>query len=212
MEYTISLPTKYLNTSTLDTYYNMAPKSLLRYIFRHGPNSKARTTAASSNNNTRTSPSAAPAAREPVSSGQHQPLADGPESPLASLAYKNRSISRQSVVLEDIKEENPKDASSTASDKASIAETLAALDLDIDTFTTRGLITASVDEARMGNYAHLDTVNTVLELLNALEGLSATIDVLREEIEGKKRVCEEKLAMLEDACRMVAGLQFGEEE
>ena len=189
----------------------MAPKSLLRYIFRHGPNSKARTAAAPPRSGAGIPASTPAPVSEPISPQKPAIPEDGPESP---LAYKSRSESRQSSVLEDIAEESSSDNDNNSSDvdKASIAETLAALDLDLDTFTTRGLITASVDEARMGNYAHLDTIRTTLELLDALNGFSATIDVLRDEMEGKKRVCEEKLAMLEDVCRTVAQLQFGEEE
>ncbi|KAF2819006.1 hypothetical protein CC86DRAFT_432453 [Ophiobolus disseminans] len=188
----------------------MAHKSLLRYIFRHGPNSKARTSTPPKSGS-HTSANTKISFKEPNAPPKYAAPGDGPESP---LAYKSRSESRQSSVLEDIEEESisGNETNSSDVDKASITDILAALDLDIDTFTTRGLITASVDEARMGNYAHLDTINTFLALLESLNGFSETIDVLRVEMEGKKHVCEEKLAMLEGVCRTVAQLQFGAKE
>jgi len=185
-------------------------KSLIRYIFRHGPHVRARSD---------TSPSERFAQEpvnppEPVTLSRRPTPDDAPDSP---LAYKSRSESRQSTNLEDIAEETVEpdqdtDDSSSNDDSASIAETLAALDLDINTFTTRGLISASVAEARMGNDAHLVTIDTILALLDALDGFSATVTILRTEMEEKKRVCEEKLAMLDDVERAVSQMEFGEEE
>jgi hypothetical protein len=204
--------------------YKMArkSKSLIRYIFRHGPHARERA------NTTPSKLSQIPNTPETDSPPRRATADDAPESP---LAYKTRSESRQSTNLEAIVEETDDagqdtndagqdtddagqdtDGSSSHNDDASIAETLAALDLDLNTFTTRGLITASVAEARMGNDAHLVTIDTTLALLDALDGFSATIAVLKTEMEDKKRVCEEKLSMLEDVERAVSRMQFGEEE
>lgn len=69
-----------------------------------------------------------------------------------------------------------------------------------------------MDEARLATHAHLDTINTTLALLDALEGFSPTIPVLREEMVLSKRVCEERLRMLDEAERAVEQMQFSSEE
>jgi hypothetical protein len=97
-------------------------------------------------------------------------------------------------------------------DKASVAETCSALDLSIDTFTTRELVTAALSEAKTITYDHLDTITMTLALLEALEGFSATITALREEMVTKKQTCEEKLTMLEDIEGAVEHMQFGTED
>lgn len=182
----------------------MAPKNLLRYIFRHGPHSKARTAVSPTKPTAHISETDSPPQGEPISP---QPLVLTDDTPESPLAYKSRPESRQSSILEDIVEEN-----SSEIDNASIAETLALPDLHINAFTTRGLIIASVDEARIANHAHLETINTILALLVALEGFSATIGVLSVEMEEKQRACEEKLAMLEDVERAVIQMHFEDED
>jgi hypothetical protein len=97
-------------------------------------------------------------------------------------------------------------------DKASVAETCSALDLSIDTFTTRELVTAALSEAKTITYDHLDTITMTLALLEALEGFSATITALREEMVTKKQTCEEKLTMLEDIEGAVEHMQFGTDD
>jgi hypothetical protein len=97
-------------------------------------------------------------------------------------------------------------------DKASVAETCSALDLSIDTFTTRELVTAALSEAKTITYDHLDTITMTLALLEALEGFSATITALREEMVTKKQTCEEKLTMLEEIEGAVEHMQFGTED
>jgi hypothetical protein len=183
-------------------------KSLIRYIFRHGPHARERA------DTTPSKLSQIPKTPEPAQPARRAVPDDAPESP---LAYKTRSESRQSTNLEAIVEESgdadqDTDGSSSHNDNASIAETLASLDLDLNTFTTRALLTASIAEARMGNDAHLMTIDTTLALFAAINGFSATITVLKVEMEAKKRVCEEKLAMLEDVERAVSRMQFGEEQ
>jgi hypothetical protein len=185
----------------------MAPKkSLLRYIFRHGPHTKARSEKSSAKQTSYTSRTTP----EPHFTQQHATPDGAPDSP---LAYKSRSESRQSAVLENIVEESGSDNGNDGSDvdSASLTGSLAALGFDIESFTTRSLVAASLDEARMGNHAHLMTIDTTLALLDALHGFSATIEVLREEMAGKRQVCEEKLAMLEDVQRAVGQMQFGDE-
>jgi hypothetical protein len=125
---------------------------------------------------------------------------DPPDSP---LAYKSRSDSRQSSILEDIAEEGSND-SSNEGDAESVAETVIAPALDIRGYTTQELLVGTLSEAKIAIHSHLDTINTTLELLGALEGFSATIPVLRDEMLVKKEECEEKLDMLEDVEEAVA--------
>jgi len=48
-------------------------------------------------------------------------------------------------------------------------------------------------------------------LLEALDGFSATVDVLRDEMLDKKEIYEEKMGLLEHLERAVACMRFGEE-
>ncbi|KAF2023860.1 hypothetical protein EK21DRAFT_79988, partial [Setomelanomma holmii] len=181
----------------------MAPKSLLRHIFRHGP----RRSLTSSPHD-----SACQSIKPPSLLKQVLSEADLPDSP---LAYKSRPDSQQSSVLEDIAEESNSDADTEVPikrDNSLIAETLAALDLDISTFTTRDLILSTVDEARLAVHMHLDTISSTLALLDSLEGFSATIAVLKEKMVEKTRVCEGKLGTLDHVEWAVGQMQFGAEE
>jgi hypothetical protein len=195
-----------LNALPLQT---MAPRSLLRHIFRHGPRRSAQTTEHPGAHGSESKPTPI---KQPTSPLKHVLTEDDvPESP---LAYKSRPDSRQSSILEDIEEEESSNAElETAAeiDRASITETLAALDLDISAFTTRDLILSTVDEARLAVRSHLDTINTTMTLLDALDGFSATIAVLSDEMVEKKRVCEEKLGVLEHVEWAVGQMRFGEE-
>lgn len=203
-----------LNRAILKT---MAPKSLLRYIFRHGPNGKSRDAApppppkpiASYSTTTVIS-------KETVRYDQHVRATEIPDSP---LAYKHqhqhqhhlsdRPNSRASSVLEDIAEENNTSPSPSLHSTASIASTLRSVDLQ--TFSTRELILATLSEAKSANVGHLDTIDTTLALLGALEGFSATVGVLRDEMLDKKEIYEEKMGLLEHLQRAVECMQFGEE-
>lgn len=129
-------------------------------------------------------------------------MSEEPESP---LAHKTRPESRASTVLEDITEESYSD------DDVSMVEPFAALDLDIATLTTHELLTAAVREAKSSLHAHLNTVNTTLELLWALNGFSATITAMKGEMEATKEICEEKLKAIEDVERAVECMRFEEE-
>jgi hypothetical protein len=203
----------------------MAPRSLLRHIFRHGPYAKA--------HNAFSPLKAGIDAPDDLSktlkrSTSQRHLVSPEPTPDYHLAYKIRSESRQSSVLEDIAEESEdldekdsyhsSEADYTTSetdsdiDKTSIADTLAALQLSLENFTTRNLVMAALNEARIATYAHLDTIETSLALLEVLEGLSATIAVLEEEMLEKRERCKEKLHMLEDVERVVTRMQFGGED
>lgn len=65
------------------------------------------------------------------------------------------------------------------------------------------LLPAALQEAKLATHAHLDTLRTSLALLDALDGFSATVAVLREEFEEKVKTCEERLEMIGDVEGMV---------
>jgi hypothetical protein len=202
------------NLLKLAIFKTMAPKSLLRYIFRHGPNSKSRDAvpptqvAPVSPYSTKTATS-----KETVRYDQHVRTTEIPDSP---LAYKHqhppsdRPNSRASSVLEDIAEETNTSPSPSLHSTASIASTLRSI--DVQTFSTRELILATLNEAKSANLGHLDTIDTSLALLEALNGFSATVGVLRDEMLDKKEIYEEKMGLLEHLERAVECMRFGEEE
>jgi hypothetical protein len=182
----------------------MAPgKHLLRHIFRHGAHSKVKheTIRAEANEPERPFAVAKPAETAPQSL---PPRATPPKTPEPHTVD----------VLPKIAEETRSDTAADTdedTDTASVITVLAALDLDVSTFTTRSLLHATMDEATAATDAHLGSVETILALLDALNGFSATISVLREEMLEKKRVCEEKLAMLERMEVAVEKMQFSDD-
>jgi len=197
----------------LANFRTMAPKSLLRYIFRHGPNGKSRDTA----------PPSPPKPTAPYSTTTVKPketirydqkvrTTEMPDSPLAYKHQRHPSVrpnSRASSTLEDIAEETSPSPSSSLHSTASIASSLHSI--DVQSFSTRELILATLSEAKSANMGHLDTIDTTLALLEALDGFSATVDVLRDEMLDKKEIYEEKMGLLEHLERAVACMRFGEE-
>ncbi|KAH7088112.1 hypothetical protein FB567DRAFT_331414 [Paraphoma chrysanthemicola] len=184
--------------------------SLLRHIFRHGTRRSTHVISAHH-------VGAQPLQNQQQTSPLKRVLTedDLPDSP---LAYEPRSESRQSSVLEDIAEECNNDKEPEIElevageiERTFINETLAALDLDISKFTSRDLILSSVDEARLAILSHIDTINTTLAVLDAFDGFSATIALLKVEMVEKNKACEEKLAMLEHVEWAVGQMQLGEE-
>lgn len=99
----------------------------------------------------------------------------------------------------------------TPIDTASLTETLNSLNLETSAFSTRELIHATLEEAKIATDLHVDTIDTTLALLDALKGFSATISKLRKETLEKKQACEEKMAMLNAVGRAVEGMTFAGE-
>jgi hypothetical protein len=58
------------------------------------------------------------------------------------------------------------------------------------TISTRDLFHAVIHEATTATALHMDTLDTTLALLDAIQGLSATVDILRGEMRKKKKACE----------------------
>lgn len=183
----------------------MAPTSLLRYVFRHGRHGRSGTAEVTSDHESR-KPMHTSHSPEKQDHRPKSPTASAEsEEPMPSLVHQPRSESRASTVLEDIAEESGSD------DDWSMAESLAALDIGIENFTTRELLTATLKEAKSSLHAHLDTIDIALEVLRALDGFSATIVAVKEEMEATKEMCEEKLKVIRDVERFVDCLQFPNE-
>lgn len=185
----------------------MSTRHLLRHIFRRSPRAKV-------------SEDALPLDVGKLASDVAS-LAIEDEPKLAAAIPGNRQISAPSTSapppktpepfgLEEIAEEDYADTPASI-DAASLTETLNSLDLEISTFTTRELVCATLDEAKMVTHSHLDTIDTTLALLNALDGFSATIPELKREMLEKKQAYEEKTGMLEAVERAVKGMIFAGE-
>ncbi|KAJ4315327.1 hypothetical protein N0V94_006023 [Neodidymelliopsis sp. IMI 364377] len=112
--------------------------------------------------------------------------------------------------LEDITEEEFTGTHSPTS-TISLAKTLNSFDLEISNFSTRELICAALDEARTATLSHLDTIETTLALLGALNGFSATISELEKDMMEKKQACIERVKMLEAVDRAVESMTFNGE-
>lgn len=102
-------------------------------------------------------------------------------------------------------------STSTTSFTPSLTDTLAALNLDIDTFNTRELVMAILNEAQAAVKSHLDTLDDTLVLLSALAGSSGVVDMWEKEMRKRKRVCKEKKAILNEAERAIREMIFVEE-
>lgn len=128
-------------------------------------------------------------------------------------AHNTSALSRRTPEpfgLRDIAEEQDVDTPSSITTAYS-EDTTTPLDFEVSSFSTRELIDAALEEAKMAVSAHLDTVNTTLFLLDALDGFSATITELEKEMLATKQKCEENIAMLEDVERAIEGMVFAGE-
>jgi hypothetical protein len=181
--------------------FKMTKKSLLRYIFRHGPTAKERNEIAALKDN--------PATREKTSTHNNepqdcQPSAAAKETAEPAFDFDLRFDGRQASGLEGIaKEENNGDNDDASS---SSTESVATIGFDASPLSTAELLAATLHEARDAVHAHLESLYTTLSLLDALEGFSATIPVLREETKEKMKTCEEQIVALHNVETMVEGL------
>mgnify|MGYP004507284499 CR=1 FL=1 len=183
----------------------MSARSLLRDIFRHGPRDKVSEDALPPGSRK----SAAEFAGVAMSNECETTIPGNKQSaPLSTFTSPPKTP--EPFGLEDIAEEDVIDTPSPI-ETASLTETLASLDLEISTFSTRELVHATLDEAKTAASSHLDTINTTLLLLEALDGFSATISELRKEMLEKKQACEEKMVMLDAVERAVEEMTFAGE-
>ncbi|KAH7400634.1 hypothetical protein DE146DRAFT_611636 [Phaeosphaeria sp. MPI-PUGE-AT-0046c] len=197
-----------LQSRSLDQFIrkNMAPTRLLRYIFRHGPQGSSHNAAPTLSREPRARTHTSPSSKdqEVCSSLSTESIVSEESDP--PLVQKTRSESRATTILDDIAEESGSD------EDISMADSLAALNIDIYTFTTRELLTATLNQAKLSLHAHLNTVGTTLEVLRALDGFSATIAAIKCEMEVTKEICEEKLKVIQDLERFIDCLWFGNEQ
>lgn len=59
------------------------------------------------------------------------------------------------------------------------------------TLSVRDVLHAVIEEAHAATAMHMETLETTLALLHAIQGMSATVDILQREMQEKKEVCEE---------------------
>ncbi|KAF1947584.1 hypothetical protein EJ02DRAFT_390581 [Clathrospora elynae] len=207
----------------------MAPRNLLRHIFKHGSYTKARTDESplKADNLLPKEPGIVATVTAVTSVATLATAAivthNAPETPPPHSPTPPRTPEPKTVdVLPEIREESsPESDTETASivtvlaasgtDTASLTTVFAALNLDINTFTTRDLVYANIDESITAIQAHLETIETMLALLDALNGFSATIKVLKEEMLEKKQMCEDRLGFLESMEAEVTKMLFGDE-
>ncbi|KAJ4993988.1 hypothetical protein SVAN01_00465 [Stagonosporopsis vannaccii] len=174
----------------------MSARSLLRHVFRHEPRGKV-------------SVDALPLGLRQTTAGNNKPE-------IATVEKKFRFTSTpvqktpEPFGLEDITEEAPVDTPPSI-ETASPKESFTSLDLGISSYSTRDLVQATLDEAKATTDSHLDTINSTLALLDALDGFSETISELRKEMIAKKHVCEGKLCMLGAVERAVEDMVFAGE-
>jgi Ca2+-dependent lipid-binding protein len=212
----------------------MAHGKILRNLFSHGSrHSKSKTSAKSLQVSDPETHAAVTKPSEPIAnptSGATKALPAPPNAP--KTPERNSHI--VDVLPEILEEANPEtDAQTPDSPSISDSPSITVTDtdaptsttsaitilppritpavLDPTTFTTRDLLYAALDEATAATNTHLDTIETTLALLQALNGFSTTVDVLKREMQDKKRVCEEKLGELECLEEAVEGMVFADE-
>ncbi|KAI8937294.1 hypothetical protein NX059_006502 [Plenodomus lindquistii] len=177
------------------TYYIMAPKSLLRHVFRdlkpkidqmRSPTKRG----ASPNRTPRASDEAGTNshASETTPPAQSQPHVAGPAIPATISEESSAATTIHSHAAGDSRRSN----------------TYAA-------YTTQKLLETTVFEAKMALQSHLDSLTATLSLLDALDGFSQTITVMKRDMLKAKGECEEKFEMIEEIEDEVNGREFDSE-
>ncbi|KAI4943429.1 hypothetical protein J4E91_009338 [Alternaria rosae] len=192
----------------------MTRGSLLRHIFRHGPNFilKRDVVPSKIDENDRSPRIAKSVETPPKASSQDPSPPRTPEPHTVNILpeiteEENTSSTNNSPSASS-------DTGSTVSDLASIVTVLAAHTplINATTLTTRNLLYAAIDEAILATKDHIGTLATVWALLEALAGFSATVEVLKQEMEVKITASEAKLAELERFEEAVEGMKFLDEQ
>ncbi|KAL1799883.1 hypothetical protein ACET3X_000225 [Alternaria dauci] len=182
--------------------------NLLRHLFRNSPHTGNR-----------------PHEQSPYVNEAEESTVIKSEDPSQTLSRPRTSEPPGVHVLPRITEEEPissasiplflaSSAGSAGSDVASFTTILdanvpaPALAIDPATLTTRDLLYAAIDEATAAVNTHIDTLETTLALLRAISGFSETVEVLKREMEDKKRECKIKLGELEGFEEGVAGMKL----
>ncbi|KAJ4329731.1 hypothetical protein N0V87_010619 [Didymella glomerata] len=177
----------------------MSTRNLLRHIFRHGPREKVNEDALPLGLKLQATGPTTNTTHETTIYQETQRAAPSTRPPPANTP--------EPFGLEDIAEEDTRPNTPSVTE----SETLAWFELEISTFSTRELVHATLYEAKSAASSHLDTINTTLSLLEALEGFSATISELRGEMLEKKQACEEQMATLDAVERSLGRMTFAGE-
>ncbi|KAF2133294.1 hypothetical protein P153DRAFT_381732 [Dothidotthia symphoricarpi CBS 119687] len=171
----------------------MAPKSLLRYIYRHhAPPQKNPTT-----NTTAAAP------QTPHLSKPNTPA------PIPESFTPTPSKTIEPTILEDIAEEDQTPTctpSPTPPPPTFLSETLTALNIPPTTsLTTRDLLHTTLHEAKAAIATHLETLDDALVLLSALRASGSVIGMWEGEMRERRRVCVERRGVLEEVERVFGG-------
>lgn len=165
----------------------MAPRNLLKHIFRNGPHVSASATQGHQHQR-----------------GHAQPIATAISSPqTAAIDPAAPPKTPERRALDGIPEESNGDDASrvTRSVPPTISSATTISDdpgLDLSDFTSLELLHASIHEAKSALQAHLDSISITLALLTTLDGFSPTIATLKMEMCDKEMVCKERLRIMDD--------------
>lgn len=186
--------------------------NLLRHLFKHGPHARSKSHEQSPLVNKAEKPAA-------ITSGNpSQTLSPPQTSKVPAIHVLPRITEEDSVPSATTPSPVVSSAGSTESDLLSITTVLdinapASLPIvDPATLTTRDLVYAAIDESMTAVGTHIDTLETTLALLQAITGLSETVEVLNQEMEDKKRVCKMKLRELEEFEKAVEKMSLPDDE
>ncbi|KAF2852927.1 hypothetical protein T440DRAFT_391758 [Plenodomus tracheiphilus IPT5] len=173
----------------------MAPKSLLRHIFRdiqpkidqmRSPHKR----------------DASPARRATASSEAHTNLSTPDRLPPVHPAFHVPGPAIPDAIAEEASAETvTQDSDANNNNKGSASPGLAAL-------TTRELLDITIVEGKLALQSHLESLATALALLVALDGFSQTITVLKSEMLRAQMECKEKLRIMEDIEAVVTARDY----
>jgi len=169
----------------------MPPKSLLRHLFR---DLQPRINSVRSSEQAKGSP-----AETPITVPRGKTATPGTT---AAPFEKSPSYAHAPATLEDISEEQESDSTTVSSystdNNNDSSKTFAELDLDASSATTRQLLDTAIHEAKTALQSHLESLATTIALLEALDGFSQTITVLKEEMLHSQEDCRSRLRLMVD--------------
>lgn len=176
------------HTDTRRNKAPMAPENLLLQIFKRRLRStKLRRTAHDTTSND------APVVAEPIGTFARRASSSHPPNVQNTL---NVGVSAKTEAQQSTKRDTNSSSPSCRSSCSSDTETVSSIprtdapQTPCPAISMRDLFHAVIKEAIAATTLHINTLNTTLALLDSLRGFSATIDVLRREMQEKKRECE----------------------
>ncbi|KAH9871570.1 hypothetical protein J1614_005825 [Plenodomus biglobosus] len=167
----------------------MAPQSLIRHIFRDLQPRIDQMRSPSKQDAYPARPAAAITQADTVSSSSdHRPLAAS--TPLTASAPQIPHL----AILEDIAEEP---SAETVTENCAPRDDDEFNSCDFMEYTTRELLDTSVFEAKLALQSHLNSLATTIALLEALDGFSQTITVMKSDMLTTQQECKAKLKMMQ---------------